>query len=102
MTGTLQVQPPVTAGLAMSTDTRHHSTAFAACIMAAAATSTLLLGALPASAQPVPEPDNQVVSVWTCPTRIGSVAQVLRAERFTAQAAHNIAVSIRADCTAGH
>jgi hypothetical protein len=40
------------------------------------------------------------VSVWTCPTRIDAVAQALRADRFSAQAAKNFAVLTQEDCAA--
>jgi hypothetical protein len=66
----------------------------------AVATFSLVLSATPASAQPAPVTEDPPVSAWTCPTRIDTVAQVLRAEGFTAQAAKNIASMTHRECNA--
>jgi hypothetical protein len=71
----------------------------AATIAAATATAWLIVGASPATARPAPEPNGPDVSVWTCPTRVDAVAQALRLQGFSAQAAKNIAVLTKEDCT---
>lgn len=62
--------------------------------------ASLIFSATPALAQPAPVPDDPPVSVWTCPTRIDTIAQMLRDESFSAQAARNIAVLTSRECAA--
>ena len=82
----------------MSIHTRRSRTAVTT--IAAAATAALFLGASPANAKPAPEPPGQPVSAWTCPTRIDAVAEVLRGDGYSAQAAKNFAVLTQKDCAA--
>ncbi len=82
----------------MSAAIRRHR-AIAVMTVATAAVA-LVFTATPASAQPTPDQDDPPVSAWTCPTRIDTVAQALRAEGFTAQAAQNIAVLTHRECAA--
>lgn len=72
----------------------------AATVAAAAATASLFLGVPPANAAPAPEPVSTGESIWTCPTRIDAVAQVLRAQGFSAPAAKNFALFVKEDCVA--
>ncbi len=72
----------------------------AAVMSVASGIVSLIFSATPALAQPTPDTDDPPVSVWTCPTRIDTVAQALRDESFNAQAAKNIAVLTRRECAA--
>jgi hypothetical protein len=63
-------------------------------------TASLFLGVPPANAAPAPEPVSTGESIWTCPTRIDAVAQVLRAQGFSAPAAKNFALFVKEDCVA--
>jgi hypothetical protein len=63
----------------------------------AVVTASLLLGTLPANAQPAPEPTDHPATVAACP-RISALAQQFRDAGFAAQAAQNYAVLIRRDC----
>ncbi len=82
----------------MSAAIRRHR-AIAVMTVATAAVA-LVFTATPASAQPTPDQDDPPVSAWTCPARIDTAAQALRAEGFTAQAAQNIAVLTHRECAA--
>ena len=63
----------------------------------AVAAASLLLGPLPASAAPAPEPADRTAPVAVCPT-IDALAQPLRVAGFSARAAQNYAALIRRDC----
>jgi hypothetical protein len=69
-----------------------------ATVTIAAAATASLFGAAPATAGPAPDPVGHGISIWTCPTRIDAVAQVLRAQGFSAPAAKNFAVFSHEDC----
>jgi hypothetical protein len=68
----------------------------------AAAAASLILSATPASAEVAAQSPDQPVNIWSCPNRIDTVAEALRDEGFTAQAARNIAFLARRECLAGN
>jgi hypothetical protein len=74
----------------------------AAIMTVAAAAVSLAFAATPASAQVVPAAPDPPVNVWSCPTSVGDIAQVLRNEEFIPQAAKNFAVLTRRACLYGH